>query len=119
MPIAGDQPAVQRSITRHLRNTGIRYPNQVWAGDITYLRLPGGHVNLVVVLDLYSRKVLPWRVSNTLDVEFGLMVIHACAMGHTVMFEFRPRFIFSICRSLCEDIVQSDRMFCLADNPRW
>jgi putative transposase len=53
-----------------LRGKTIRYPNQVWASDITYLRLPGGHVYLVVILDLYSRKVLNWRVSNTLDSEF-------------------------------------------------
>tara|TARA_Y100000031_G_C8189809_1_gene370834 strand:- start:104 stop:946 length:843 start_codon:yes stop_codon:yes gene_type:complete len=48
----------------------IRYPNQVWASDITYCRLPGGHVYLAVILDLYSRKVLSWRLSNTLDAEF-------------------------------------------------
>ncbi len=48
----------------------IRYPNQVWASDITYCRLPGGHVYLAVILDLYSRKVLSWRLSNTLDAGF-------------------------------------------------
>lgn len=48
----------------------IRYPNQVWASDITYIRLPAGHVYLVAILDLYSRKVLSWRLSNTLDAEF-------------------------------------------------
>ena len=53
-----------------LRNKEIRYPNQVWASDITYLRLPGGHVYLVVILDLFSRKVLSWRLSNTLDTDF-------------------------------------------------
>jgi putative transposase len=53
-----------------LRDKEIRYPNQVWASDITYIRLPGGHVYLVVILDLYSRKVLSWRLSNTLDTDF-------------------------------------------------
>jgi len=48
----------------------IRYPNQVWASDITYIKLPGGHVYLVVILDLYSRKILSWRLSNTLDADF-------------------------------------------------
>ena len=48
----------------------IRYPNQVWASDITYIRLPDGHVYLAVILDLYSRRVLSWRLSNTLDAEF-------------------------------------------------
>lgn len=53
-----------------LKNKVIRHPNQVWASDITYIRLPGGHVYLVVILDLFSRKVLAWRLSNTLDAEF-------------------------------------------------
>lgn len=53
-----------------LRNKIIRHPNQVWASDITYCRLPGGHVYLVVILDLFSRKVLSWKLSNTLDAAF-------------------------------------------------
>lgn len=53
-----------------LKNKEIRYPNQVWASDITYISLPGGHAYLVVILDLYSRKVLSFRLSNTLDAEF-------------------------------------------------
>jgi len=42
-------------------------PNQVWSTDITYIRLPRGFVYLVAVIDWYSRKVLSWRLSNTLD----------------------------------------------------
>jgi putative transposase len=53
-----------------LKGKVIRHPNQVWASDITYIRLPGGHAYLVVILDLYSRKVLSWRLSNTLDAGF-------------------------------------------------
>ena len=53
-----------------LRDKAIRYPNQVWASDITYLKLPGGTVYLVVILDLYSRKILSWRLSNTMDTDF-------------------------------------------------
>lgn len=53
-----------------LRGKVIRYPNQVWASDITYCKLPTGNVYLVVILDLYSRKVLSWKVSNTLDSAF-------------------------------------------------
>jgi len=53
-----------------LRGKKIWLPNQVWATDITYIRLSGGHVYLVAIIDLYSRKVLSWRLSNTLDAEF-------------------------------------------------
>lgn len=53
-----------------LRNKVIALPNQVWATDVTYLKLNGSHVYLVAVLDLYSRKVLSWRISNTMDTQF-------------------------------------------------
>ena len=45
----------------------IRYPNQVWATDLTYIKLSSGHVYLMAIIDLYSRKVLNWIISNTLD----------------------------------------------------
>jgi putative transposase len=45
-------------------------PNQVWGTDITYIRLAHGFVYLVAIIDWYSRKVLSWRVSNTMDVGF-------------------------------------------------
>jgi len=52
-----------------LKNKVIRYPNQVWA-SVTYCRLPHGYVYLVVVVDLYSRKILTWRLSNSLNTQF-------------------------------------------------
>jgi putative transposase len=55
-----------------LRGLEINRPNQVWATDITYIRLQGGFVYLVAIIDLYSRKVLSWSLSNTLDVQFCL-----------------------------------------------
>ncbi len=51
------------------------HPNQVWASDITYIRLPGGCVYLVAILDLYSRKVLAWHLSNTMDSEFCVQAL--------------------------------------------
>lgn len=45
----------------------IRYPNQVWATDLTYIKLPTGHVYLMAIIDLYSRRVLNWIITNTLD----------------------------------------------------
>ena len=48
----------------------ITRPNQVWSTDITYIRLPRGFVYLVAIIDWYSRKVLSWRLSNTMDAAF-------------------------------------------------
>lgn len=53
-----------------LRGLTIDRPNQVWCTDITYIPLRRGFMYLVAVMDWHSRKVLAWRVSNTLDSEF-------------------------------------------------
>ena len=53
-----------------LRGLKIDRPNQVWATDITYIPLSRGFMYLVAVMDWHSRKVLSWRVSNTLDADF-------------------------------------------------
>lgn len=55
-----------------LQGLVVEHPNQVWATDITYIKLGVGFMYLVAILDLYSRKVLSWRLSNTLDVAFCL-----------------------------------------------
>ena len=53
-----------------LRGVKITKPNQVWSTDITYIRLEHGFVYLVAVMDWYSRKVLSFRISNTMSVGF-------------------------------------------------
>lgn len=53
-----------------LRGLDIRRPNQVWCTDITYIRMPGGFVYLVAVMDWHSRKVLSWEVSASMDDSF-------------------------------------------------
>jgi putative transposase len=53
-----------------LRGVAVVRPNQVWSTDITYIRLTRGFVYLTAVIDWYSRKVLAWRLSNTLDSGF-------------------------------------------------
>ena len=53
-----------------LRGLDIVRPNQVWSTDITYIRIAHGFVYLVAIIDWYSRKVLAWQVSNTMDVGF-------------------------------------------------
>ena len=53
-----------------LRGVNVTRPNQVWSTDITYIRLAHGFVYLVAVIDWYSRRVLSWRISNTMDTAF-------------------------------------------------
>ena len=53
-----------------LRGVAVKRPNQVWSTDITYVRLAGGFVYLVAIIDWYSRKVLSWRLSNSMDATF-------------------------------------------------
>lgn len=65
------QPHPQHKIYPYLlRGVDIIRPNQVWSTDITYIRLPRGFVYLVAIIDWYSRKVLSWRLSNTMDAGF-------------------------------------------------
>jgi len=51
-----------------LKNKKISYANEVWQTDITYLSLPQGNMYLCAIIDVYSRKVLSWNLSNTMDV---------------------------------------------------
>jgi putative transposase len=53
-----------------LRGLAVTRPNQVWAADITYIPLARGFVYLVAIIDWYSRMVLSWKLSNTLDTWF-------------------------------------------------
>lgn len=53
-----------------LRGLTIDRPNQVWATDITYIPMARGFVYLVAIMDWYSRKVLAWRLSNSMDSDF-------------------------------------------------
>jgi len=53
-----------------LKNLKIDRANQVWAADITYIAMSRGFMYLVAVMDWHSRKVLSWRLSNTLDSDF-------------------------------------------------
>ena len=55
-----------------LRNLKIERPNQVWSVDITYVKLENGFAYLVAIIDWYSRLVISWKVSNSLDIEFCL-----------------------------------------------
>jgi putative transposase len=53
-----------------LRDLTISKPNQVWATDITYIKMPTGFMYLIAIIDIYSRFIVSWRFSNTLDTQF-------------------------------------------------
>lgn len=64
------QPGRGHKIYPYLLNgLTIDRPNQVWASDICYVPMAKGFIYLTVIMDWYSRRVLAWRVSNTLDTE--------------------------------------------------
>ena len=55
-----------------LRGLTIEGPNHAWCADITYIPVRGGFLYLVAIMDWASRRVLAWRLSNTMDTEFCL-----------------------------------------------
>jgi putative transposase len=64
-----------------LRSVEVVRPNQVWSSDITYIPMPRGFMYLTVILDWYSRYVLAWRLSNTLDGSFCLEALEEALGG--------------------------------------
>ena len=64
-----------------LRHLSVTQPNQVWAMDITYIPMARGFVYLAAVMDWYSRRVLAWRVSITMESDFCLEAVEE-AMAH-------------------------------------
>ncbi len=76
------QPNTSRAHPEHqvypylLREVVVERPNQVWATDITDIRIARGFAYLVAVLDWHSRLVLAWRLSNSLDTEFWVQALN-------------------------------------------
>ena len=65
-----------------LRGVAVTRPNQVWAMDITYIPMARGFVYLAVVLDLFSRRVLSWRVSITMEAAFCVETLEDALAKH-------------------------------------
>jgi putative transposase len=65
-----------------LRGLAVERPNQVWAMDITYIPMARGFVYLAAVVDWFSRRVLAWRVSITMEVEFCLDAVEKALAKH-------------------------------------
>ena len=71
-PRLSDNPTPHLKYPYLLRGLKITYPNQVWSTDITYIRMHKGFVYLTAILDWYSRYVIAWRISTSLDRQFCL-----------------------------------------------
>lgn len=70
-----------------LRSMPISRPNQVWSTDITYIPLANGFMYLTAVIDWYSRYVLAWQLSNTLDAQFCIDALQAALrLGRPTVF---------------------------------
>jgi putative transposase len=67
------KPAPEHPVYPYLlRNLAISKPDQVWVADITYIPMAHGFAYLVAIIDWYSRRVLSWRLSNTMEASFCL-----------------------------------------------
>ncbi len=65
-----------------LRNKVIDRPNQVWCADITYIPMRRGFLYLVAIMDWHSRKVLSWRLSNSMDADFCIEALKEAIAKH-------------------------------------
>ena len=65
-----------------LRGIQVIRPNQVWSTDITYVRLARGFAYLAAIIDWYSRKVLSWRISNSMDSTFCIDCLQDALATH-------------------------------------
>lgn len=65
-----------------LRNLTIDHPNQVWAIDITYIPMKRGFMHLTAIIDVFSRYIVGWKLSNTLDKENQTELVNECIATH-------------------------------------
>ena len=74
-PRTSDPHPQHRIYSYLLRHLTVERPNQVWCADITYIPMRRGFLYLVAIMDWATRKVLAWRLSNTMDVGFCVMAL--------------------------------------------
>ncbi len=76
-PMSLTQANIQHpKFTYKLRGIDITRANQVWSTDITYIKISGGMVYLAAIIDWYSKAVLSWKISNTMDTELVISVLN-------------------------------------------
>lgn len=77
------KPGPQHKVYPYLlRGVPVVRPNQVWSTDITYIRLAKGFAYLVAIIDWYSRQVLSWRISNTMETAFCVDCLEQALATH-------------------------------------
>jgi len=92
-----------------LREMVIDRPNQVWCADITYIPMRRGFLYLVAVMDWSTRKVLSWRVSNTMDVEFCIEAVEEALPSSGYSTGFAVGTLASLARFRRPDIFNTAR----------
>ena len=75
-PNTSKKNLAHRTYPYRLQNLELKRSNQVWATDITYIKLPQGFVYLIAVIDVYSRYIISWRLSNSLSLPFCLEALN-------------------------------------------
>ena len=102
-----------------LRDLTIDKPNQVWCMDITYLRIHKDFVYLTAVMDWYSRYILGWRLSNTMDCTFCLeSVKEALSYGKPEIFNTDQGVQFT-CMEFTSFLEESDIRISMDGKGRW
>ncbi len=66
-----------------LRNLAVTAPNEVWCADITYIPLHRGHLYLVAIMDWFSRYVLAWELTNSMETDFCMRALNRALMRGT------------------------------------
>ena len=67
-----------------LRNYKVNFPNQIWSIDITYIPMRHGHMYLTAIIDWYSRKIVGYHLSDTLDTREVLYAVREAVASHGI-----------------------------------
>src|SRR5205809_558467 len=78
-----------------LRHLTIDQPNQVWCADVTYIPMRRGFLYLVAIMDWARRKVLAWRLSNTMNVDFCVAALEEAITRYGSHVIFNTYFFFN------------------------
>jgi putative transposase len=91
-PTASKPAAGNKTHPYLLSDIVVTRPNQVWAADITYIPMARGFLYLAAIMDVYSRYLLSWRLSNSLDATFCVeALLEALAKGQPDIFNTEPK----------------------------